>query len=186
MAEGVIHTDSTADVRGLRILIAYASKHGATAGIAQRIGEALRLAGQDARVLAISEVRDLNDYHAAIVGSAVYMGRWIKEATSFVRQHQVELAAMPLWLFSSGPVGPKALPEASDLAKFRKVLDVRGDATFDGALDAQKLSLSERMMVKAVGAPYGDYRNWDEVDAWARSVATSLGSPVPQAPAGVS
>jgi menaquinone-dependent protoporphyrinogen oxidase len=186
MAEGVIHTDSTADVRGLRILIAYASKHGATAGIAERIGEALRLAGQDARVLPISEVRNLKDYHAAIVGSAMYMGRWMKEATSFVRQHQVELAAMPLWLFSSGPVGPKALPEASDLAGFRKVLEVRGDATFDGALDAQKLSLSERMMVKAVRAPYGDYRNWDEVDAWARSVATSLGSPVPQAPAGVS
>src|ERR1700757_1911317 len=100
MAEGVIHTDSTAGVRGLRILVAYASKHGATAGIAERMGEALRLADQDARVLPISEVRDLKDYHAAIIGSAVYMGRWMNEATSFVRQHQVELAGMPLWLFS--------------------------------------------------------------------------------------
>lgn len=185
MAEGVIHTDSTAGARDLRILIAYTSKRGATAGIAERIGEVLRLAGQDGRVLPISEVRDLKDYHAAIVGSAVYMGRWMKEATSFVRQHQVELAAMSLWLFSSGPVGPKPLPEAADIAEFRKVLNVSGDATFDGALDARKLSLSERMMVKAVRAPYGDSRKWDEVDTWARSIATSLGSALSEEPAGV-
>jgi menaquinone-dependent protoporphyrinogen oxidase len=185
MAAGVIHTDSTADVRDLRILIGYASKHGATAGIAERIGEALRLADQDAGVLPISEVRDLEDYHTAILGSAVYMGRWMKEATSFVRRHQVELAAMSLWLFSSGPVGPKPLPEAADIAEFRKVLNVAGHATFDGALDAQKLSLSERMMVKTVRAPYGDYRKWDEVDTWAGSIATSLRSAISEAPARV-
>jgi menaquinone-dependent protoporphyrinogen oxidase len=169
----------------MSILIAYTSKHGATAEIAERIGEALRLAGQDARVLRVSEVRDLKDYRAAIVGSAVYMGRWMKAATSFVRQHEVELAGLPTWLFSSGPVGPKPLPEAADIAEFRKVLNVRGDAMFDGALDAQKLSLSERLIVKAVRAPYGDYRKWDEVDMWARSIATSLRSTRSEAPAGV-
>jgi menaquinone-dependent protoporphyrinogen oxidase len=164
----------------LSILIAYASKHGATAGIAERIGGALRLAGQDARVLPISEVRDPMDCNAAIVGSAVYMGRWMKDATSFIRRHQAELMQTPLWLFSSGPVGPKSLPEAADIAEFRKLLNVKGHATFDGALDAQKLSLSERMMVKAVRAPYGDYRKWEEIDAWAGSVAASLGSPMTQ------
>jgi len=92
---------------------------------------------------------------------------------------------MSLWLFSSGPVGPKPLPEAADIAEFRKVLNVSGDATFDGALDARKLSLSERMMVKAVRAPYGDYRRWDEVDTWARSIATSLDSALSEEPAGV-
>ena len=116
----------------MSILIACTSKHGATAGIAERIGEALRLAGQDARVLPIPEIRDLKDYHAAIVGSAVYMGRWMKEATSFVRQHQVELAAMSLWLFSSGPVGPKPLPEATDIAEIRKVLNVRATPRLTG------------------------------------------------------
>jgi menaquinone-dependent protoporphyrinogen oxidase len=170
----------------MSILIAYASKHGATAGIAERIGGALRLAGQDARVLPISEVRDPLDCNAAIVGSAVYMGRWMKEATSFVRHHQAELARVPLWLFSSGPVGPKSLPEAADIAEFRKVLNVRAHATFDGALDAQKVSLSERMIVKAVRAPYGDYRKWEEIDGWAASIAASLGSPVTQERVGMS
>lgn len=158
----------------MSILIAYASKHGATVGIAERIGAALHLRGLDACVMSILEVPDLQRYDAAIIGSAVYMGRWMKEATSFVRQHQAQLVRVPLWLFSSGPVGPKSLPEAADLVEFRTLLNVRGDATFDGALEAQKLSLSERMMVKAVRAPYGDYRKWDRIDEWAGAIANSL------------
>jgi menaquinone-dependent protoporphyrinogen oxidase len=66
------------------------------------------------------------------------------------------------------------LPEAAELAEFRSLLNVRSDATFDGSLDAQKLSLSERMMVKAVRAPYGDFRQWDRVDEWAGTIAIAL------------
>ncbi|MFZ0180201.1 MAG: hypothetical protein WAL84_10085 [Candidatus Dormiibacterota bacterium] len=77
-------------------------------------------------------------------------------------------------------MGPKSLPEAAELAEFRTLLNVRGDATFDGYLDAQKLSLSERMMVKAVRAPYGDYRKWDRIDEWADSIAFSLGASATQ------
>jgi menaquinone-dependent protoporphyrinogen oxidase len=164
----------------MSILIAYASKHGATAGIAERIGAALQLRGLEVCVTSITEVHDLQHYDAAIIGSAVYMGRWMKEASSFVRQHQAELVRAPLWLFSSGPVGPKSLPEAADLAEFRALLNARDVATFDGALDAEKLSLSERLMVKAVRAPYGDYRKWNRIDEWADSIATSLGATVMQ------
>jgi menaquinone-dependent protoporphyrinogen oxidase len=87
---------------------------------------------------------------------------------------------VPLWLFSSGPVGPKSLPEAAELAEFRTLLNVRDDVTFDGAIDAQKLSFSERLMVKAVRAPYGDYRKWDRIDGWAGSIATCLGATATQ------
>jgi hypothetical protein len=77
-------------------------------------------------------------------------------------------------------VGPKSLPEAADLAEFRALLSARDVATFDGALDAEKLSLSERLLVKAVRAPYGDYRKWNRIDEWADSIATSLGATVMQ------
>jgi len=160
----------------MKILIAYASKHGATALIAERIGATLRRRDLDASVLRISDVPEPLRCDAAVVGSAVNMGRWMKEATSFVREHQAELVQVPLWLFSSGPVGPKSLPEAAELAEFRTLLTVSGDAMFDGTLDAQKLSLSERMIVKAVRAPYGDYRNWDRIDEWAGSIAAALGA----------
>lgn len=158
----------------MSILVAYASKHGATAGIADRIGATLHLHGLDASVLPISQVPAVEYYDAAVIGSAVYMGRWMKEATSFVRLHQAQLVRVPLWLFSSGPVGPKPLPEAAELAELRTLLNARGDASFDGALDAEQLSLSERVMVKAVRAPYGDYRSWERIDDWAASIATSL------------
>jgi len=164
----------------MSILIAYASKHGATAGIAERIGATLHLRGLEVCVMSIPEVPDLENYDAAIIGSAVYMGRWMKEAASFVRQRQAQLVRVPLWLFSSGPVGPKSLPEAAELAEFRTLLDVRDDVTFDGAIDAQKLSFSERLMVKAVRAPYGDYRKWDRIDEWAGSIATGLGATATQ------
>lgn len=29
-------------------------------------------------------------------------------------------------------------------------------------------------MVKAVRAPYGDYRKWDRIDEWAGAIANSL------------
>ncbi len=167
----------------MSILITYASKHGATAGIAERLGATLQMHGLDASVLPISQVPGVEGCDAAIIGSAVYMGRWMKEATLFVRQHQAQLVGIPVWLFSSGPVGPKSLPEATDLAELRTLLNVRDVATFDGAINAPKLSLSERLMVKAVRAPYGDYRRWDRIDDWAGSIATSLGASAAHRPA---
>jgi menaquinone-dependent protoporphyrinogen oxidase len=155
-------------------LIAYASKHGSTAEIAERIGATLRSAGHEADVLPIGAVTDRNEFEAMVLGSAVYMGRWMKEAANFVRLHHSLLAERPLWLFSSGPVGPKALPEAADIAEFRQLLEISDHRTFDGALDAKKLSLAERITVKAVKAPYGDYRNWEDIDTWATSIASSL------------
>jgi menaquinone-dependent protoporphyrinogen oxidase len=103
-------------------LIAYASKHGSTAEIAERIGATLRSAGQAADVLPIAAVTDQIEVEAVVLGSAVYMSRWMKQAATFVRLHHSLLAERPLWLFSSGPVGLKALPEAADIAEFRQLL----------------------------------------------------------------
>ena len=35
-----------------------------------------------------------------VIGSAIYMGRWLKTAREFVSEH-VALSAVPVWLFSS-------------------------------------------------------------------------------------
>ena len=161
----------------MNTLIVYASRHGATAGIAERIGETLRNEGLDATVLPVSRVVDPIDADSVIVGSAVYMGRWLKEAAQFVRLHQSELAARPLWLFSSGPVGPKELPVAEEIAEFRKLLEIRDHRTFAGAIDAKKVSLAERLMVKAVKAPYGDDRNWNDIELWAKTISAKVLQP---------
>ena len=167
-------------------LVAYASKHGSTAEIAERIAATLRGAGHDARALRASAVRDVDGCEAVLLGSGVYMGHWMKDATDFVRRLQPQLELRPLWLFDSGPVGPRVLPEAAEVAMYRKQFDVKDHRTFAGALDKKQLSLSERMMIRAVKAPYGDYREWEDIDAWAMAIATWLAlatkTPVPTAP----
>ena len=86
-----------------KVLVAYATKHGSTAGIAQKIGEVLVNAGLDTDVLPVKEVKKLSDYRAVIIGSAVYMGKWRRNATRFLKRNTSALADKDVWVFSSGP-----------------------------------------------------------------------------------
>ncbi len=88
-----------------KILVTYASKYGATAEIAEKIGAVLRQAGLPADVEPVDRIRDLNPYQAVILGSAIYIGKWQKEAAAFLQAHAETLADRPVWLFSSGPTG---------------------------------------------------------------------------------
>jgi menaquinone-dependent protoporphyrinogen IX oxidase len=91
------------------VLVAHATKHGSTRGIAERIAERLCAAGLTAEALPVAGVRDFRGYDAVVLGSAIYMFHWLGEARSFARRHRADLAARPLWLFSSGPLGPEPL-----------------------------------------------------------------------------
>ena len=87
------------------VLVAYATKYGATKETAEVIGQALRAAGREAEVLAAENVKDLSAYAAVILGSAVYVAQWRKEAATFLEIHEKALTERPVWLFSSGPTG---------------------------------------------------------------------------------
>jgi menaquinone-dependent protoporphyrinogen oxidase len=159
------------------ILVAYASKHGATAGIASRIAERLSERGHDARARPVDAIDALGDAEAVVVGSAVYAGSWRKEAVGFTERFRTELARMPVWLFSSGPLGEHVTDheeQPRQLAEIRRSIDPIDHRTFFGALDMSKLSFGERMIVKAVKAPEGDFRDWDDIDAWADSIDVRL------------
>jgi len=161
------------------VLVAYSSKHGSTKEIAQRIGDRLR-AGRLAPVVRdLATVSDLSSYDAVVLGSAVYMGAWRKEATAFAHKHSTELAARPVWLFSSGPLGEPSLEEPRHLAEVRAALNPREHRVFAGALDTSKLSLPERIVISAVAKQSnhelaGDFRDWKEIDAWADGIAGAL------------
>jgi menaquinone-dependent protoporphyrinogen oxidase len=161
----------------MNILVAVASRHGSTTEIAETIGADLRDAGHDVGVCDASKVTSIEPYDAAIIGSAVYMGRWLGEARSFVARHQSLLAAMPVWLFSSGPIGGDNSQSATapvHLDDLIHTTHARGHRIFVGTLDKDKLSLGERLIATVVRAPSGDYRDWDEIHAWAREIATEL------------
>ena len=88
-----------------QILVAYATKYGATAEIAEKIGQVLREAGLRTDVLPVDRVSDLSPYQAVVLGSAVYIGKWRKEAVKFLQANEKALAEKLVWLFSSGPTG---------------------------------------------------------------------------------
>jgi len=162
----------------MTVLVAYASKHGSTQGIAERIAEKLRQLGKQAEARLMDAVTDLGSYEAFVIGSAVYYGSWLKEATEWVHRHQAVLASHPVWLFSVGPLGTEvkdAEPQPKEMAEFQQVLKPRDHCIFFGALDHTKLSFAERMVVKAVRAPEGDFRDWQAVDDWAAYIARDLG-----------
>ncbi|GHO65426.1 hypothetical protein KSC_043180 [Ktedonobacter sp. SOSP1-52] len=131
----------------MTILIAYASKHGSTQEIAERIAEKLQQMGKKAETRSVDARENPENYEALVVGSAIYYGSWLKEATEWVRQNQAVLAARPVWLFSSGPLGTEvqdAEPQPKEIAKFREILGPRDQRIFFGVLDHSRLSFAER------------------------------------------
>lgn len=163
------------------VLVAYASKHGATAEIAEKIAQAIRQAGLGADALSTERVSDLNPYQAVILGSGVYMGRWRKGAAQFLRANEKALAERPVWLFSSGPTeegDPAELLEGWRLPKsLQPIADriqVRDVAVFHGNLDTAKLNFFERWIISKVKASIGDFRDWEAIAAWATAIADAL------------
>ena len=172
----------------MRILVAYATQHGATEGIAERIADQLTLAGHATEVRPAAEAGDLADFDAYVIGSAAYIGRWLKDASELVRDNAGLLATRPTWLFSSGPLGTEptdaqgrdqhesAVPK--EFAEFGLLIHPHKTHVFFGALDPAKLGLRDRA-IRSLPAgramlPQGDFRDWREIDAWAAGIAHDL------------
>jgi menaquinone-dependent protoporphyrinogen oxidase len=164
------------------ILVTYASKHNSTAEIAKAIGEVLQQTNAaQVDILPVEEVKDITAYDAVILGSGVYAGQWQSKAADFLKAKETELAQRAVWLFSSGPTGdddpngllkgwkfPEALQPIADRIKPHDI------AVFSGKLDPTKLNLVERLVVKGVNAPTGDFRDWDVIRGWAYNIAQAL------------
>jgi len=174
----------------MHVLVAYASRHGSTKAIAERIAETLRAAGLDAEARPAGSVRSLDGYDAFVIGSAAYMFQWLKEATKLVRRHRAALAARPVWLFSSGPLGTEATDAEGrdqkvaavpkEIAELRAAVGARDHRVFFGAYERGRkpIGLAERFVGLMPAAreafPEGDFRDWPEIEAWAADIASAL------------
>ena len=164
-----------------QVLVAYATKYGATAEIAEKIGQVLRQAGLQTDVLPVDRVSNLSSYKAVILGSAVYIGGWRKEAAKFLKVNEKVLAEQLVWLFSSGPTGEGNPVELTEGWHFPKALQPIADriqprdiAVFHGVIHKQKLNFIEKWMLNNVKAPLGDFRDWDSITSWATAIADVL------------
>jgi menaquinone-dependent protoporphyrinogen oxidase len=161
----------------MKVLVAYASKYGSTAEIAEVIGKELRKRDYEVEVKPISEVGSLAGYDGFVIGSAVYAGGWLKAAAKFLRANQEVLASRPVWFFSSGPTGegdPNEImggwtfPE--NLAAVREAIKPKDVILFHGYINLDKLNFGEKMIIKSVKATVGDYRDWLVVRTWASMI----------------
>lgn len=164
-----------------KVLVTYGSKYGATEEIAAKVADILIDCGFLTDFLSARDVEDVSLYKAVILGSAVYIGQWHKDAVRFIKKNQTELQFIPFWIFSSGPTGegsPQELVQGWQLPKnIQAIVDTiqpRGITVFHGDLKSDKISGIERWMIGKVNAPIGDFRNWQDITAWARSIADSL------------
>ena len=138
----------------------------------------------------VQRAGDPTDYDAVVIGSAAYYFHWMKKATEFVRRNRATLAERPVWLFSSGPLGTKTIDEQGrdvcavtvpkEIEEFRGAIQPRDHRVFFGALDREKLGFAHRLMLKLpmnrdnAIFPLGDFRDWDDIEAWAGKIAHAL------------
>jgi menaquinone-dependent protoporphyrinogen oxidase len=163
----------------MTVLVAYASKRGSTAEIAETVAATLRREGLKVCLEPAEQVKSLEPYEAVVLGSAVYMKRWRGDAKDFLKKHRKALRQMPFWVFSSGPVGDPANDdpgwmEPSPVVEKVEELGGRGHEVFGGCLPTEPRGTMERAMVAGVPREHRDRRDWAAIRTWAMRVASEL------------
>lgn len=163
------------------VLVTYASKHHATEEIARAVGQQLEARGLNVEIHDVEDVKSLEPYSAVVMGSAVYAGRWMGEAQEFLKAFVDDLAARPVWLFASGPTGEgdplelvKGETHPDSLQDYITQIQPEEITVFHGKLDMDELGFGERLIVRMVKAPTGDFRDWDMIKTWADKIASTL------------
>ncbi len=172
----------------MSVVVVYASRYGSTKGIAGFIAERLRERGLEAEAQSVDSRPDPAQYDAVVLGSAVYLGRWLPPAAEYAERNRATLAARPAWLFSSGPLvleegatvdDPDLVPR--EIAALGEAIHPREHRVFFGALDPGRLGFAQRAMRRLPAAraalPEGDFRDWEAIGAWADGIAAALLAP---------
>jgi menaquinone-dependent protoporphyrinogen oxidase len=154
-----------------RVLVAYATTNGSTREIAESIGATLRDHGLRAEVQAASDADDPQPFDGVVIGGAIYMGRWHRDARRFLRRHRRVLSTMPVAMFGIGPTTIDDKSVASSLGQLERALARVPEvppvsvAIFGGVIDPARLHFPFSGMAAS------DARDWDDITAWAGEVA---------------
>jgi menaquinone-dependent protoporphyrinogen oxidase len=174
MTPALTRTDQ--EVNPMKILVTVASRHGATKEIGAAVAAVLSAAGHDVEQLDPTLVTDVCAYDVVILGSAVYTAHWLPDARDLASRFAHELAARPVWLFSSGLATQPATSANSphELLALRERLGARGHRSFAGRLDRSNLAFAERAIIAGARAREGDHRDFAAISAWAEQIAHEL------------
>jgi menaquinone-dependent protoporphyrinogen oxidase len=163
-----------------RTLIAYASRAGSTAEVAETIGNVLRESGLDVDVRSVGDVRSLTGYDALVLGSAIWAGKPLPEMQRFVADQHEALARLPVAYFilcdalrEYTPANRQiALGYLSPLRAAKQPVSV---GMFAGRRDFSKVHpLLRWFLMRVVRLAEGDWRDWAQIRAWAVTLAAQL------------
>ena len=157
-----------------RVLVAYGSRYGSTAEIAERIGTVLADEGYAVDVTQSTDVKDVDSYDAVVVGCPVYSGEWLDDVKAFVKSNASMLGSLPTAIFAVSlrmKDGDPDLEEAQQgvFDAEKRIIAPVDVKIFAGALEYDKLSPIVALQAKTKGLPEGDFRDWEAVEAWAAS-----------------
>lgn len=174
----------------MAVLVGYATAHGSTQEIAERVAAKLGDGGWRAGALPLSEVDNAGAFDAFVLGSAIHGGDWLPEAGAFLDRHAETLASRPVWLFSvstvgatSSAFGPRVARSLRRLTRVPRSVAAAWDAigprdhrAFAGVIRPEHWGLPGRVFLRGLGGRFGDHRDWHDVDAWARRISSELTS----------
>lgn len=168
-----------------KILVAYATRNGSTAGVAEAIAQTLADSGAQVDVRPMQDVTDLTPYRAVVAGSAIRGAQWLPEAMQFMRTHRAALAQRPFAMFTvcmtlAMKNSEKYRAGVADwLAPVRALVKPVHEGYFAGVLDIKQVeSLGDKLKFRlsiALGVwSEGDHRDWDAIRAWAADLKPLL------------
>jgi menaquinone-dependent protoporphyrinogen oxidase len=155
-------------------LVAAASRHGATWGIAEALTHHLTAAGHTVSTRKPRDVEALDAVEVVVLGSAVYAGRWLTDAYDFVHRFRTDLVARHVWLFSSGPPGNVPMTTELDIDDVIAMTQAREHTLFWGCIDRCRITSDERRIVQTRHIPTGDFRDFQAIAQWAWSIDAQL------------
>lgn len=164
-----------------KALVVYGTKTGCTAGIANAIGEALRAAGVTVDVVRAEDKPDPSAYDAILVGSGVRTKLWHASVKQWLVGNAEVLKTKPLALFTAcltmatNPEKADEVRAYTDLLLSETGLEPVEVGLFPGMNIPDAFSLPERLIMKAMDVPEGDFRSFEAVAEWATAVAPKLG-----------
>ena len=164
-----------------RILVAYATRHGATAEIALEIADRLCLRNLAVDLRTVEEVGSVAGYDGVVVGSSIRMGHWLAPAADFLTRHQAALRSLPLAFFTvhflaTDESEASCQQRAAYVAPLHQVVEPQAEAFFAGKIDPAKFSMGDKLIALLIRPEAGDQRDWAAIDRWAEQLFVSPSS----------